>query len=325
MFYALAIALCLAVLFLALACISLLFFPAMLFVRRMAQTSSPENSAISLFIARVLPPVLAAIIALGLALPAFLEFEPHSTHEGIGLRLDALALTGALLVVVIITRSWRMLLATLYAQRSWRKNSERIYLEGINLPIYCVKNNSSLLAVTGIFRARIFLSRDIVEILSPEELRAALEHEIAHVSSFDNLKQMLLRITRPPRWLKAFHQADAEWSGMAEIAADQAALTRGASVLDLSSALIKVGRLNRISAATNAVASHLVPQTCNSSLEQRVMRLSALLQSSGQTTIHSQVRPGKLMLTILLGSAAYIACIHALLPAVHEALEFLVR
>src|SRR5581483_8022912 len=151
MFYALAIALCLAVLFLALACISLLFFPAMLFVRRMAQTSSPENSAISLFIARVLPPVLAAIIALGLALPAFLEFEPHSTHEGIGLRLDALALTGALLVVVIITRSWRMLLATLYAQRSWRKNSERIYLEGINLPIYCVKNNSSLLAVTGIF------------------------------------------------------------------------------------------------------------------------------------------------------------------------------
>ncbi|HKV93072.1 MAG TPA: M56 family metallopeptidase [Candidatus Angelobacter sp.] len=264
------------------------------------------------------------VITLGLALPAFLEFEPHSTHEGIGLRLDALALTGALLLGGMVVRSWRILLATLQAQRSWRKNSERIYLEDIDLPIYGVESGSSLLAVTGIFRARIFLSRNIAETLSPEELRAALEHEIAHISSFDNLKQMLLKITRPPRWLKAFHDADADWSGMAEIAADQTALAKGASVLDLSSALIKVGRLNRISAASNTVASHLVPPTCNSSLEQRVMRLSELLQGGEQTATHP-ARPGKLMITMFLGTAAYIACIHAFLPAIHEALEFLVR
>lgn len=325
MFYALAIALCLAVSFLALAGSSLFFFPATLFARRVVRTASPENGANLLFATRLLPVVFAAVITLGLALPAFLEFEPHSTHEGIGLRLDALAFAGAVLLTGMIVRSWRMLLATLKAQRSWRKNSEKVYLEGIDLPIYCVESSASLLAVTGIFRAQIFLSRDIAETLSPEELRAALEHEIAHVSSFDNLKQMLLKITRPPRWLKAFHEADAEWSGMAEIAADQSALARGASVLDLSSALIKVGRLNRVSAGTNAVASHLVPPTCNSSLEQRVMRLSELLQGNGETTVHPQARPGKLMLTMFLGSAAYIACIHALLPAVHEALEFLVR
>lgn len=325
MFYALAITLCLAVLFLALAGSSLLFLPAMVFARRIVRLSPSQNGANVLFAARLLPPVLAVVITLGLALPAFLEFEPHSTHEGIGLRLDALALTGALLLAGLIVRSWRMLLATLKAQRSWRKNSERVYLEGINLPIYCVESGTSLLAVAGIFRARIFLSRDVAETLSPEELRAALEHEIAHVSSFDNLKQMLLKITRPPRWLKTFYEADAEWSGVAEIAADQTALTRGASVLDLSSALIKVGRLNRISAATNAVASHLVPPTCNSSLEQRVMRLSELLQASGQATAHPQAGSGKLMFTIFLSAATYIACIHALLPAVHEALEFLVR
>jgi len=325
MFYALAIALCLAVLFLALAGSSLFFLPAMLFARRMVRTASPENGANLLFATRLLPPALAVVITLGLALPAFLEFEPHSTHEGIGLRLDALALAGAVLLAGMIVRGWRVLLATLKAQRSWRKNSERVYLEGINLPIYCVESGSSLLAVTGVFRARIFLSRDIAETLSPEELRAALEHEIAHVSSFDNLKQTLLKITRPPRWLKAFHAADAEWSGMAEIAADQSALARGASVLDLSSALIKVGRLNRVSTATSAVASHLVPPACNSSLEQRIVRLSELLQGSGQTTAHPQARPGKLMFTMFLSAAAYIACIHALLPAVHEALEFLVR
>jgi hypothetical protein len=272
----------------------------------------------------MLPPALAGVITLGLALPAFLEFEPHSTHEGIGLRLDVLALTGALLLGGMIVRSWRILLATLQVQRSWRKNSERIYLEDIDIPIYCVESRSSLLAVTGIFRARIFLSRDIAETLSPEELRAAMKHEIAHVSSFDNLKQMLLKIMRPPRWLKAFHEADAEWNGMAEIVADQTALARGASVLDLSSALIKVGRLNRISGTTSAVASYLVPPTCNSSLEQRIMHLSELLQGSEQTTAYP-AQSRKLMLTMFLGVAAYIACIHAFLPAIHEALEFLVR
>lgn len=324
MFYALAIALCLAVFFLTLAGSSLFFLPAMLFARRMVRTSSPASGANLLFAARLLPPALAGVITLGLALPAFLEFEPHSTHEGIGLRLDVLALTGALLLSGMVIRSWRIVLATLHAQRSWRRNSERVYLEGIDLPIFCVESRSSLLAIMGIFRARIFLSRDIAETLSPEELRAALEHEIAHVSSFDNLKQMLLKITRPPRWLRAFHAADAEWSGMAEIAADQAALARGASVLDLSSALIKVGRLNRISGTANAVASHLVPPTCNSSLEKRVLRLSELLQDTEQVIAHP-ARPGKLMLTMLLGAAAYLACIHVFLPAVHEALEFLVR
>jgi hypothetical protein len=34
---------------------------------------------------------------------------------------------------------------------------------------------------------------------------------------------------------------------------------------------------------------------------------------------------GQLLIASFVGGAAYIACIHALLPAVHEALELLVR
>jgi hypothetical protein len=324
MFYALAIALCLAVLFLVLASSSILLLPVMLLARRMVRTATPENSANMLLAARLLPLLLTAVVTLGLALPAFLEFEPYSTNEGMGLRLGALAFAGVLLLAVMVMRGWRMVLATGRAQRSWRKNSSRVYLEGIDLPIYCVESGSALLAVTGIFRAQIFLSHEIAQALSPQELRAALEHEIAHVSSLDNLKQMLLKITRPPRWLKAFHDVDVEWSGASEIAADHSALARGASVLDLSLALIKVGRLNRSPATAHAVASHLIPPACSSSLEQRVMRLSELLQDSAQTTVHT-AQTGKLIFAIFLGVATYIACIHALLPAVHEALEFLVR
>jgi hypothetical protein len=325
MFYVLAIALCLAVLFLVLASSSILLFPVMLFARRMVRGTAPENGANLLLAARLLPLLVTAVITLGLALPAFLEFEPHSTSEGLGLRLDALAFAGALLFACMMVRGWRMLRATSRAQRSWRENSKRIYVEGIDLPIYRVERGSSLLAVTGIFRAKIFLSSEIAETLSPDELRAALEHEIAHVSSLDNLKQMLLKISQPPRWLKAFQDVDREWSSASEIAADHSALVRGASVLDLSSALIKVGRLTRIpAAATHAVTSHLIPPTCNSSLEQRVMQLSELLQGNAQTTAHA-AQPGRLIFAFFLGGAAYIACVQAVLPAVHEALEFLVR
>lgn len=324
MFYALAITLCLAVLFLALAGSSILFLPAMLLARRLARTVAPENGANMLFLTRLLPLLLTAVVTLGLALPAFLEFEPYSTREGIGFRLDALAVAGALLLVCMAARGWRILRATNEAQQSWRKNSERVCLEGIDLPVYRVKNGSSLLAVTGIFRAKVFLSGDIAETLSPQELSAALQHEMAHVAAFDNLKQMLLKMTQPPRWLKAYHHADAEWSGASEIAADRSALASGASVLDLSSALIKVGRLSRGSGAANAIASHLIPTACSSSLEQRIVRLSELIQSNEETAVHKAQR-GKLFVAVIFSAAAYVACIHALLPAVHEALELLVR
>lgn len=323
MFYVLAIALCLAVLFLVFTSSSFLFFPVMLLHKWMIRKVAPENAANLLFAVRLLPFAIAAATILGLALPAFLEFEPYSTHEGIGVRLNVLAMAGGLLLAWMVIRGYRTLQATKQTQRLWIRNAQEIYIDGIRLPIYRVESGSSLLAVAGIFRPQIFLSREIAETLSPGELKAALEHETAHVTSFDNLKQLLLRITRPPHWLKAFQEIDTEWGGASEIAADYHALARGASVLDLSSALIKVGRLSRGGGVSHAVASHLVPPVCNASLEQRIIRLSDQLQGTAQ--FNARPRDHKFLFAIVLGVATYIACFQALLPAVHEVLEVLVR
>jgi Zn-dependent protease with chaperone function len=320
MFYALAIALCLAVLFLMMVCGSLLLLPAMRITKRILRSSTPSHAANALFTLRVLPLGIAAAATLGLALPAFLMFEPHSTTEGMGLRLGGLALLGAFVLAAMTVRGGRILWSTLRTQRAWRK--QRIYLDGTDLPVYRVENSPSLLAVTGIFRPRIFAGKEIVESLSAEELRAAVAHEMAHISSFDNLKQFLLKITLPPRWM-AFQNADAEWASASEIAADQAALFQGASVLDLSSALIKVGRLKRPPAAPDVLASHLSPPGCGSALETRITRLSELLERE-QLPVPA-AKGSRLALPVLLAAAAYLACIHAVLPAVHEVLEFLVR
>ncbi|MGC2694774.1 MAG: M56 family metallopeptidase [Candidatus Angelobacter sp.] len=240
-----------------------------------------------------------------------------------GLRLAGLAFLGALVLAGMVLCSWRTLLTTSRTQKIWCRHSERIFVDGINVPVYRLDNGMSLLAVTGIFRPRIFISKDITLILSTEELRAALAHEIAHVSAFDNLKRLLLKITRSPRWINTSNNVDAEWGRASEIAADQHALATGSSVLDLSSALIKVGRLNRPFASTEGLASHLVQPACNSALEVRIMRLSKMLE--GREAPVLTVKHRNLVLPVMLTVMAYLACVNAMLPAVYEILEFLVR
>jgi Zn-dependent protease with chaperone function len=303
---------------------SLLCLAGLRLVLRMAGPLSPGAKANLLFAARLLPLGLACVVTFGLALPAFLKFEPYSSGEGMGLRLTALAALGALALAGMAVRSVNILWATRQAQQGWRKHAEKIDVAGMKAPVYRVENAASLLAVAGIFRPRIFVAREITETLSPDELRAALAHEMAHVSSFDNLKQLLLKITRAPRWLKALYNADSEWTSASEIAADREALAEGTSVLDLSSALIKVGRMARPMTGREPVASHLVPPTCGSALENRVTCLSEILEGTSATPARDGKR-SRLFLPLLLALAGYVACVNAILPAVHEALEFLVR
>jgi Zn-dependent protease with chaperone function len=172
------------------------------------------------------------------------------------------------------------------------------------------------------------MAREIVERLSAEELAAALSHEMAHVSSFDNLKQLLLRITRPPAFLKMFTLVDAAWTSTSEVAADQAALANGATALDLSSALVKVGRIGRpVAFKTGVAASHLLPPGCSTSLEARVQRLQAALENGGPPAEPTQRNKWQTGALPWAGLAifAYGLSVHAILPAIHEVLEFLVR
>jgi Zn-dependent protease with chaperone function len=323
MFYVLATALCLAVMLLVLVGASLLCAPLARLMLKIFHTSTPGKKANLLFSVRLLPLALACAVTFGLALPSFLEFEPYSTKEGMGFRLTALAILGALLLGGMLVRGVRILHATRATHRNWQERSRKIDI-ALRVPVYSVEDGASLLALTGIFHPRIFVAREITEALSHDELRAALAHEMAHVSSYDNLKQFLLKITRAPRWLTALHNADAEWTSASEIAADHGALAEGASVLDLSAALIKVGRLKRPTVGRRLIASHLVPTACSGALETRIACLTKMLEGTGAAPARGEER-SSLLMPMVITVGLYLACIHAILPAVHEALEFLVR
>jgi hypothetical protein len=327
MFYLLATALCLAVAFLVLGVTSLICIPLGRLLGRKSRFLSVGVAANLLFAIRLLPLGLACLVSLGFALPAFVEFEPEATGEGISWRLLILAAFGASAVFLFALRAIRILAATYSMQRKWIACSQRLAVPGVASPVHCVESHSSVLAVTGLLRPQVFVARKIVESLSADELAAALAHEMAHVASHDNLKQLLLRVTRLPRWLNYFHTDDAAWLSASEVAADQAALEGGASVLDLSSALVKVGRLTRPAALNPAVAaSHLLPPACATSLEARVLRLREALENSEADTARQPRRPRHRWMALVASAAlVYAVAAHALLPAIHEALEVLVR
>ena len=325
MFYRLCIALCLAVMFMVYAAAMLFSIPTIKLGRVALKTARPQTRAALWFLFRLAPVALAAMVSLGLALPSFLELEPHSTGEMMSWRLLALAGLGAAVLAAIIGRIVRLLSTTWALERRWITQSQKLRLADVPCPVYSVSDASSLLAVTGIFRPRVFVSRDVAEALTGEELSAALAHELAHVRRFDNLKQLLLKSTQVP--LRAFRGADAEWTNASEIAADESAVTRGASPLELSSALVKVGRFSgTMLAPQRLAASHLVPCGCGSATRMRAAHLRALLENEPWPATSAGDSGG-------LGGKAlgaffvliYFASVTTLLPAVHEALEFLVR
>jgi beta-lactamase regulating signal transducer with metallopeptidase domain len=329
MFYLLSISLCCAVFFIVLVGGSALCMWMGRLSRPAVSSLAPTTAANLLFTIRILPVFLASLATFGFVLPALLKFEPRSTGELVGWPLLGLAILGGCVLVVMSIRVATILRSTRLVAVNWALRSKKLRLENTDVPVYCLDGSSpgSVLAVLGFLRPKIFVAKQIVDTLTRAELMAAVEHERAHVTSFDNLKQLVLKVTRIPRWLRIFGGVDSAWTNASEIAADEAALASGISVLDLSSALIKVAALStRAVVGETVAASHLVPIESGSCLHARVDHLQKILAGYNFTPdTPARNRTGKIVIPLVLAVITYAACINIVLPWVHDALEALVR
>ena len=275
-----------------------------------------------LFALRILPWALSAVLTFGFVLPSFLLLEPRHTSEQPGRYLLILAVAGASLITAVGARIGRLVSKTALLSRKWLQSACRAPVCA-DVPVYQVESPASLFAVMGIFKPRIFVGQGALEVLHEGELRAAIAHEMAHASSLDNLKHLILSVTQLPRFFSKFDALETAWRNAAELEADRRAVRSGISPLDLGAALVKIGRITNVSESSVAGVSHFVSTDESSILKMRVYQLQGLVMEENSPP-SSELRPHWWIFFGALLLIAYAETFQTSLVPVHRAIEWLV-
>jgi Zn-dependent protease with chaperone function len=267
-----------------------------------------------LFAACVLPQAGALFAAAALVLPAYVWFEPRDAGEHPGPVLLALAGLGAAGLVSgaarVLLDQWR----TTRLLRAWGREAEP--LGALPLPAWRVEHPFPLAAVAGVRRPRLLVARQVVDALSPEELRAVAAHEAGHVAAGDVARRIVLRacagVPLPGRRAAAL---EACWERAAEAAADAFAAA-ATSPLHLAGALVKIATLAppgaRLAFGGPAVAAG----------GPIAGRVRALLADEAPVRPASGRPIGRAIALAL--AIAWATSLPVLLPAVHGLLEIVV-
>jgi Zn-dependent protease with chaperone function len=190
-----------------------------------------------LFAVRIFPLVGSALITLVFALPAFFLLERgRPVDEDFGTVLFSMG-TILLLAAGLI----RVMMARAKASRvisGWTEGAQSLDTVAI-APTIQVRRGPPLL-LYGIYKPRVLASETAVVRLSPDELRVAVQHEIGHLRSRDNLKRMIFHAAAFP----GMASLDQAWQDAAEFAADEAAVSNCDEAVDLASALVKLADIS---------------------------------------------------------------------------------
>jgi Zn-dependent protease with chaperone function len=212
---------------------------------RIGEKLPPRAAARLLLAMRFLGPALGLVFVLGLCVPSYLRFEPRAESERIGMLCIALGVCGAAGWFGSLSRAGSSLAASLRLTRLWKHKGQMSPLPGEEFSAVVLEKGSPLLALAGVFRPRLVVSRGLLGALSNEQLAVALQHENAHRTSRDNLKRLaLLLAPEALPFVKNFALLEREWAKFSEWAADDDAV-RGDSrrAVLLADALVRVARL----------------------------------------------------------------------------------
>ena len=122
---------------------------------------------------------------------------------------------------------------------SWSTFCGSTIASPVPFPVLRIRRSVPALTAAGILRPKILLSGSAEFLLNGNELRTALNHELAHIRRRDNFKKLLLRFVAFP----GMRGLETAWLEASEMAADDAAVSSTADALDLAAALLKLSRL----------------------------------------------------------------------------------
>src|SRR5262249_11820194 len=140
----------------------------------------------------LLPAGTALLFVALLCIPSYLRYEKEATVERASPECLAAALLGAAILGASITRALRAASRSLRYTRQCRRVARQTRLPGEPSPVWILEGPEHGVALAGVVRPQVYLSRRVASELSAEQLEAALRHERAHQTSRDNLKRFLI-------------------------------------------------------------------------------------------------------------------------------------
>jgi peptidase M48-like protein len=275
---------------------------------------APGARAALLFRLRMLPAACAALCAFGVALPIFLRFEPVESDETLARTLIVAAIVGGALIVRGAWRAAAGLRATAAVFRDWRARGRRVDTTDAPIPVFAIDDAFPTVAVVGFSRPALFIAERVLRECTPDEVRAMILHECAHITHRDNLKRFFIRAC--PDVLGRGSALDRAWTSASEEAADaRAAGGDPGSALALAQALIHIARLAPGSSTLHVASAFYL----GGSIESRVRRLV-----EPSETLPDPSRPLAYVVACvtLLGFAGLVVFAA---PTIHQFMESAVR
>ena len=270
---------------------------------------------------RLLPVAASVVFVAAVFVPSYLQYEPRDVFENFNAVLAVIAAAALLLCAVAARRgfmSWRR------ARRrvdGWLRIARPLALGDTRLPAYEVAVAAPMMALVGLRRPRLFVTRAVLDVLTGEELDAAVEHELEHWRARDNVKRLAMRAAPDLlALLPAGRAIERRWASASEHAADDGASAsidaaqRAGARCALASALVKVARLTP---PVTPLAEPISTLVDGGDVASRVRRLL------DDRPAPAERRPSlwAFLVAAMVAALAY----SPLLSVVHEATELLVR
>jgi Zn-dependent protease with chaperone function len=298
---------------------------------RITDNWSAATRARLLFSLRTLPALFAFLFVALLLVPAYVVHEPRHTTESVGFKLGLLAFLSATGIAVSIYRGFATNRATANLTSDWLRQGKPIQIPGINIKSYEIHHQFPLIGIVGFLRPRMFIATQVLEILTPEEIAAAVAHENGHLEAHDNLKRGLLQACRDVLLIiPSGRLLDKSWSEASEEAADENAARQGNGVaLDLASALVKIARIIPIGARPTMPAGVFLLGDHGEvkGIKSRVRRLIALSTTERRTGVRNDFLTSLGIwtpLSVLVAAFVIAATNPYLLSRVHYVIEHVV-
>lgn len=121
--------------------------------------------------------------------------------------------------------------------------------------VYFMQSNSPFAFTIGLFRPKIILSTHLLSEFSFGEIKAILFHEECHQRSYDPLKTFLLSLfSESMKYIPLFKDLLYRYKTLKELLADQYAMAKMESTLELGSALLKLIKIQSVSTPMTTVS-----------------------------------------------------------------------